>query len=288
MRCATQSAFPFARPTNYRRRHRATSAVSSNQGDGHIIGGSVTSLVGSFVLIDPTNQQNDNIHRGRGLVQIVDPVSDHKNATKMPMLKESCSRHCSPPPTSSVQPGRRSRSPSATNIKHSILSLTAAPKAGSSPSACRLKAKRDLGKPRKVVEPSRGRTAKGSPMPKRMVMTDVDKWELDGDSTSDAPLTGRATDSEVLSTRTRAADIIDLSAKRQLPSATLPQQLALTGQHAPANTAGHVVDGMITAIRRASISVNPFRRSTSVEGRPVLDGENVLPLSTASNTEVCQ
>lgn len=83
-------------------------------------------------------------------------------------------------------------------------------------------------------------------MPKRMAVTDVDQFELDGDCPSS-----------------------DAAALTDSVTVDYEKQPLASAEQTPVGTAGHVVDGMFTAIRRASITVNPFRRSVSVDARAV-------------------
>lgn len=109
-------------------------------------GGSISSLLAgsSFVKIDPT----ERLHRGRGAVQILDPIPQGGRAAgrKAGTETDTCTRHCSPPPAKDrSRSSSRSVPPAVSGISHTLRP----PRADLSPSAIRMQARRGNSDPRK-------------------------------------------------------------------------------------------------------------------------------------------
>ncbi|GHJ84524.1 hypothetical protein NliqN6_0926 [Naganishia liquefaciens] len=138
-------SFAFARPTNYRRRRPASLASDGGAGTG--VGGSISSLLAvggaSFVKIDPA----ERIHRGRGAVQILDPIPQGARTRRNTGTEtDTCTRHCSPPPAMDrSRSSSRGIPPAVSGIGH----VMKPPRADLSPSAIRMQARRGNGDPRK-------------------------------------------------------------------------------------------------------------------------------------------
>ncbi len=200
--------------------------------DGNIIGGSATSLVGSFVLIDEAERKSAKVHRGRGMLQIVEPVSDHKVA-KGPAV---CSRHCSPPPT-------RSRSPSTRPPSQSTAG--SARNSGSG----RTSRRQSVSQPAPPI-----RNGRGSPLPPRISWTDLDEA---------LPASPQQAARLAFSGHPGRSRYYDGHLAPHLPR---PQVTST----AHSNT---VVDAVVTAVRRASITVNPFKPPSAVDVPAASDHE---------------
>jgi hypothetical protein len=134
----------------------------------------------------------------------------------------------------------------------------------------------------------KGRTVKGSPMPTRMVMTDPDYLELEADSTSDAAqvLVEEPATSRRSRLQWRSDDNMVMPSGRRESTPQVLGGLASTPLQVRTNSnAGHVVDGVLTALRRASVTVNPFRRPSSADVQACLDGAatpSAIPLRSNS------
>lgn len=156
---AQVSGFAFARPTNYRRR-RPASVVSTeggvvSPGTSFVAGAggmmSPAAVSTSFVKIDPHERI---VHRGRGVVQIVDAIPPSQQVTgtasstaangrprQKPKRTNTLTRHCSPPPAPAEHASAHTTATTTTTTSSTI---PRAPPAELSPSAIRMQVRRGV------------------------------------------------------------------------------------------------------------------------------------------------